>query len=209
MRWQPKHRRGKSGGYYGTRNGREHPFAEETRGLLKSLAHHHSYVCYSSPDSEDRPNVDFDAAGHLNMQALQELDLPRNGDFYICGPSTFMSDLTAGLAALGVAPCSDPHRDCSEPAHPLRQALRLRRAGRRICRQGPPGQDRWFRLPVAASMSAGGHRFKACSNWLRLATYPCDLRVEPASATPARADLWQGPSAIGRIRSMHRRKAMC
>ena len=36
------------------------------------------------------------------MQALQELNLPRDGDFYICGPSAFMNDLTAGLAALGV-----------------------------------------------------------------------------------------------------------
>jgi ferredoxin-NADP reductase/MOSC domain-containing protein YiiM len=89
---------------YGTRNGLEHPFAEETRGLLNSLAHHHSYVCYSSPDREDRPNVDFDAPGRLNMRLLQELNLPRNGDFYICGPSTFMSDLTAALKALGVVP---------------------------------------------------------------------------------------------------------
>jgi ferredoxin-NADP reductase len=89
---------------YGTRNGREHPFAEETRGLLKALAHGHSHICYSSPDLEDQPNVDFDAPGRLNTRALQELNLPRNGDFYICGPSTFMSDLTTGLAALGVAP---------------------------------------------------------------------------------------------------------
>jgi ferredoxin-NADP reductase/MOSC domain-containing protein YiiM len=89
---------------YGTRNGREHPFAEETRGLLKALAHCHSHICYSSPDIEDRPNVDFDAPGRLNMKVLQELDLPRNGDFYICGPSTFMNDLTTGLAALGIAP---------------------------------------------------------------------------------------------------------
>ena len=89
---------------YGTRNGREHPFAEETRGLLKALAHRHSYVCYSSPDPEDRPNVDFDAPGRLNTGALQELNVPRDGDFYICGPSTFMSDLTAGLTGLGVAP---------------------------------------------------------------------------------------------------------
>jgi ferredoxin-NADP reductase len=89
---------------HGTRNGREHPFAEETRQLLGSLPYHHSYVCYSAPDSKDRLNVDFDLTGRLNMQALQKLDLPRNGDFYICGPSTFMSDLTAGLAALGVAP---------------------------------------------------------------------------------------------------------
>jgi ferredoxin-NADP reductase/MOSC domain-containing protein YiiM len=89
---------------YGTRSGREHPFAEETRELLKALVHSHSHICYSSPDPEDRPNVDFDAPGRLNMKVLQGLDLPRNGDFYICGPSTFMSDLTAGLAALGVAP---------------------------------------------------------------------------------------------------------
>jgi ferredoxin-NADP reductase/MOSC domain-containing protein YiiM len=88
---------------YGTRNGREHPFAGETRGLLNALAHHHSQICYSSPDPEDRPNVDFDAPGRLNMKVVQQLDLPRNGDFYICGPSTFMSDLTAGLAASGVA----------------------------------------------------------------------------------------------------------
>jgi ferredoxin-NADP reductase/MOSC domain-containing protein YiiM len=88
---------------YGTRNGREHPFAEETRGLLKALAHRHSHICYSSPDPEDRPNVDFDAPGRLNTKVLQQLDLPRDGDCYICGPSTFMSDLIAHLATLGIA----------------------------------------------------------------------------------------------------------
>jgi ferredoxin-NADP reductase len=89
---------------HGTRNGREHPFAEETRRLLKALVHGHSYVCYSSPAPEDRPIVDFDAPGHLSVRVLQELNLPHNGDFYICGPSTFMDDLTAGLRALGVTP---------------------------------------------------------------------------------------------------------
>jgi ferredoxin-NADP reductase/MOSC domain-containing protein YiiM/ferredoxin len=89
---------------YGARNGREHPFAGEARELLESLAHHHSYIYYSSPDPQDRPNIDFDAAGRLNTQAVQKLDLPRDADFYICGPSAFMSDLTGGLAARGVAP---------------------------------------------------------------------------------------------------------
>jgi ferredoxin-NADP reductase/MOSC domain-containing protein YiiM len=89
---------------YGTRNGREHPFAEEARALLKGLAHSRGHICYSSPSPEDRPDADFDAPGRLNMDALQRLDPPRHGDFYICGPATFMSDLTAGLAALGVAP---------------------------------------------------------------------------------------------------------
>jgi ferredoxin-NADP reductase/ferredoxin len=89
---------------YGTRNGREHPFAEETRGLLNALAHRRSYVCYSAPDAEDRLDVDFDAAGHLNVGVLGQLNLPPNGDFYICGPSTFMSDLTVGFKELGIAP---------------------------------------------------------------------------------------------------------
>jgi ferredoxin len=89
---------------YGTRNSREHPFAEETRGLLDALAHSHSCVCYSSPDREDRLNVAFDRSGRLNVQVLEELNVPPSGDFYICGPSAFMSDLTAGLKTLGVVP---------------------------------------------------------------------------------------------------------
>jgi ferredoxin-NADP reductase len=89
---------------YGARSGREHPFAEETRSLLKVLSRGHSHIRYSAPDPEDQPGVDFDAPGRLNMRALQELSLPHDGDFYICGPSTFMNDLTAGLAARGVAP---------------------------------------------------------------------------------------------------------
>ena len=88
---------------HGTRNGREHPFAEETRGLLKALTHRRSHICYSAPDPTDRPSVDFDTPGRLDMKTLGQLDLPRDGDFYICGPATFMSDLTDGLAAAGVA----------------------------------------------------------------------------------------------------------
>lgn len=89
---------------YATRNSREHPFAGEARGLLTALAHHHSHISYSSPDPEDRPGIDFDARGRLDMLALKSLDLPRDCDVYICGPSSFMSDLTAGLAALSIAP---------------------------------------------------------------------------------------------------------
>ena len=47
--------------------------------------------------------MDFDARGRLDISVLQELDLPRNADFYLCGPAAFMSDLTIGLANRGVA----------------------------------------------------------------------------------------------------------
>jgi ferredoxin-NADP reductase/MOSC domain-containing protein YiiM len=88
---------------YGARRGREHPFAQEVRTLLKTLAHGHSHIRYSAPDPEDRPGVDFDARGRLDKRVLQELGVPRNAGFYICGPSAFISDLTAGLAAWGIA----------------------------------------------------------------------------------------------------------
>jgi ferredoxin-NADP reductase/MOSC domain-containing protein YiiM len=88
---------------HGARNGLERPFIAETRGLLETLAHGHSYVCYSAPASGDRLRVDFDAAGHLNAAVVQNLHVPRNADFYICGPAKFMADLTSGLAAMGVA----------------------------------------------------------------------------------------------------------
>jgi ferredoxin-NADP reductase/MOSC domain-containing protein YiiM len=89
---------------HGTRNGREHAFAAETRGLLARLAHHHSHVCYSAPDPGDRLETDFDIAGHLDVGLLERLNVPRDADFYLCGPAAFMSDLSAGLANLGVSP---------------------------------------------------------------------------------------------------------
>ena len=89
---------------YGTRSGREHPFAEETRELLGKLVHAHSHICYSAPDSEDRLNANFDTRGRLDRRVLESLRLPGNGDYYICGPSNFMRDITAGLHALGVEP---------------------------------------------------------------------------------------------------------
>ncbi|WP_424630349.1 MOSC domain-containing protein [Bradyrhizobium sp. SYSU BS000235] len=88
---------------YGARNGREHPFATEARTLIEDLANGHSHIRYSAPDAEDQPGVGFDARGRLNIAMLQELGVPHDADFFICGPSAFMSDLTAGLAAWGIA----------------------------------------------------------------------------------------------------------
>ncbi|WP_441235284.1 MOSC domain-containing protein [Bradyrhizobium sp. 930_D9_N1_4] len=89
---------------HGTRNGRDHAFATEARDLLTGLAHPHRHVCYSAPDPNDRPGLDYDSTGHLDSQLLERLGIPRDGDFYLCGPAAFMSDLTRGLATFGVAP---------------------------------------------------------------------------------------------------------
>ena len=88
---------------YGARDHSEHPFAEEARALIKALAHGRSHIRYSSPNPEDRKGFDFDACGRVDMRVLEELGVPRDADFYICGPPVFMSDLTVGLTVWGVA----------------------------------------------------------------------------------------------------------
>jgi ferredoxin-NADP reductase len=88
---------------YGARHGGEHPFAVETRALLEALPRGHSHIRYSSPRPGDRLAVDFDAPGRLNMDAIEELGVPRDGDFYLCGPSAFMNDLAVELGNWGVA----------------------------------------------------------------------------------------------------------
>jgi ferredoxin-NADP reductase/MOSC domain-containing protein YiiM len=88
---------------YGARNGLDHPFAREVRDLLAMLPQARSHVRYSRPEATDRLGVDFDAAGRLTVTALEKLGVPREADFYLCGPAAFLEDFTAGLGGWGVA----------------------------------------------------------------------------------------------------------
>ena len=126
-----------------------------------------------------------------------------------CGPPAFMSDLTAGLTGWGVA-ANRIHTEIFGAGPSDNSGHRCaRRVDCPTLPDGAPARDRWSLSPVAVSMFAGGRRSKACSSWPKRATYLCDGRVERASATLVRPDLWQGRSATGPTRSMHRRTAMC
>ncbi len=89
---------------HGAHDGQHHAFADEARGLVHALAHARSYICYSQPESRERVGTAFDATGHLSRQALDEAGVPRDANFYLCGPSRFMADMKVMLAGLGVAP---------------------------------------------------------------------------------------------------------
>jgi ferredoxin-NADP reductase/ferredoxin len=95
---------------YGARNGREHPFAAEVRALLHSLPHSHVFVAYSNPEDADRQGQDYDASGRLNLSLLQRLQVPKEADFYLCGPTAFLSGFTAELKSWGV-PASSIHSE--------------------------------------------------------------------------------------------------
>lgn len=87
---------------YGARNGKEHPFAAEARDVIRDIPKSHSFVAYSKPDVTDRLGEDYDALGHLSLASLQSLQLPKNANFYLCGPPAFLSELPAELKAWGV-----------------------------------------------------------------------------------------------------------
>jgi ferredoxin-NADP reductase/MOSC domain-containing protein YiiM len=95
---------------YGALNGKQHPFAAEARALLNRLPRSHAFVAFSKPEDTDRQGQDYDASGHLTLSLLQRLQVPKQADFYLCGPSAFLRDLTADLKSWGV-PASCIHSE--------------------------------------------------------------------------------------------------
>jgi ferredoxin-NADP reductase/MOSC domain-containing protein YiiM/ferredoxin len=87
---------------HGARSGREHSFSAESRGLLASLPHVRARVYYSRPGPNDVEGRDFDGAGRLTGSLIAELEPPRNAEAYLCGPTPFMEEVSAGLAAIGL-----------------------------------------------------------------------------------------------------------
>jgi ferredoxin-NADP reductase/MOSC domain-containing protein YiiM len=83
------------------RNRTECPFAAETRTLLAGLPNARACVYYSRPGA-DVEGRDFDVAGRLTSSRLAELEPPRSAQAYICGPTGFMQDISAGLASVGL-----------------------------------------------------------------------------------------------------------
>ena len=87
---------------HGARDSKSQSFATEVRRLLRKLGRGRSRIWYSQPAPDDREGREYDATGRLGMKAFDELSVPREGDFYLCGPAGFMGDLRTGLTAWGV-----------------------------------------------------------------------------------------------------------
>jgi ferredoxin-NADP reductase/MOSC domain-containing protein YiiM len=87
---------------YGARNRAEHPFAEESRSLMKQLARGREYIVYSRPVAIDQLGSDFDASGHIETALLKRIGVLQRSDFYLCGPSSFLQNMGDGLQNWGV-----------------------------------------------------------------------------------------------------------
>jgi ferredoxin-NADP reductase len=101
---------------HGARNRTEHAFADEARRHLAALPKARAHIRYSRPDGSDALGRDYDAEGHVTLEVLQALQVPRDADYYLCGPTAWMRELSAGLSSLG-APDEAIHTEIfgSEP----------------------------------------------------------------------------------------------
>jgi len=86
---------------YGTRDGSEYLFAQETRELLGQLDGVTSLVAFSHPRPGDRLGTDFDVTGRLRAADLASLGIPSDARFLLCGPPPFMQEAREDLRALG------------------------------------------------------------------------------------------------------------
>jgi len=87
---------------HGARNHVEHAFGDEVDELLAVLPDSHRVVAYSQPANGDAP--DHDCTGRLDLAVLERAGVPKDADYYLCGPDGFMRAMAAALAARGTTP---------------------------------------------------------------------------------------------------------
>lgn len=151
---------------HGARNAAEHAFAAEAGDLLSRLPAARSHVRYSRPRPEDRRGPDFDDVGRIDLDALLGLGVPRDADFYLCGPMAFLRDLTAALLAWGVEPrqihrevFGPERRDDAPDPHPP---------------TGPPGQGPEVAFSRSALTIAWDDRFGSLLELAEACDVPAD-----------------------------------
>jgi ferredoxin-NADP reductase/MOSC domain-containing protein YiiM len=85
---------------HGARNSQQHAFTREVDELIGELPTACKAVLYSDPLPDDV----CDAVGRITPDRLFGGDIPKDAEYYLCGPEGFMHDLSAGLVTRGVPP---------------------------------------------------------------------------------------------------------
>ncbi len=88
---------------YSTQDKGHYPFREEVQRISRGLAGFRGQTMFTRPHSGDIPGHDYDGKGRLTLEKLKQLDLPGDGDYYLCGPGGFMIEISAAFKSLGVA----------------------------------------------------------------------------------------------------------
>jgi uncharacterized protein len=88
---------------HGARHSAEQAYASEVRRLSDRMASVTAHFRFSQPRDIDVLGRDHDSVGRIDAELLVDL-VPREADFYLCGPLEFMKETEQGLIARGVKP---------------------------------------------------------------------------------------------------------
>ena len=86
---------------YSLGNSNHHSFKDELDKLNKENSDLDLITIYTRPNEEDKLGKDFDLKGRITLEWMKE-NLPKNGDYYFCGPVPFMKAIYKNLKAMGI-----------------------------------------------------------------------------------------------------------
>jgi ferredoxin-NADP reductase len=167
---------------HAARDQAQHPFAVESRALLDQLSNSHIHVFYSRPEPAEELPANTEHS-RLSAAVVAQLGLPRSSDVYLCGPASFMDDLSAGLAKLGFER-AQIHTEIFGTTAALTPGI----AATTVPPHKPvgaPGRAPRCSSPAAASPHHGGRPAVACSSSPKRVTSRRDGHAAPACATTA------------------------
>jgi ferredoxin-NADP reductase len=88
--------------FFALRDGRDHVFKEHLQRLHATRPNIHLRVLYEQPGPHDRPGVDFDLVGRIDMQVLQHSLPALDMEYHVCGPPGMMHAISEDLRGAGV-----------------------------------------------------------------------------------------------------------
>jgi ferredoxin-NADP reductase/predicted pyridoxine 5'-phosphate oxidase superfamily flavin-nucleotide-binding protein len=88
---------------HGARDGAHHALGAEVRRVAKENTNVTLHVSYSRPRKDDIRGRDYDHVGRVTADVIAELLDDFDAEFYLCGPTRFMSDISDALVRLGVS----------------------------------------------------------------------------------------------------------
>jgi nitric oxide dioxygenase len=104
---------------HGTHSGATHALGAEAKAMAAASGGRVKVTnFYEQPRPQDRQGEDYDVAGRITPEWLQENTPLAGADYYLCGPRAFLRVFVGGLMQLGV-PATQVHYEFFGPADEL------------------------------------------------------------------------------------------
>lgn len=87
---------------YSTQNKASYPLRATVDGVMKGFPKGAKAIFFTQPGPDDHLGQDFDASGRITPANIRNFCQDPDADFYICGPASFMKDITEALKQIGV-----------------------------------------------------------------------------------------------------------